>query len=179
MRLGEDRARLGEDRARPGEDQARPGERKAVTGRGRSACGCLEGSETGRILGIPSKRCFGKGVGNRKNASEMLQKSVKMGLVLLGKEERSKMRQKCVKIASKMRQNCAEHLWRRTPFGRCRNTVRRVRFQTPNSVSFLGLAEFRGANSVSSSRPIICAPSELTDFFAELTEFAAELSEAQ
>ena len=34
-----------------------------------------------------------------------------MGLVLLGKEERSKMRQKCVKIASKMRQNCAEHLW--------------------------------------------------------------------
>ena len=33
---------------------------------------------------------------------------------------------------------------------------RRVRFQTPNSVSFLGLTEFRGANSVSSSRPIIC-----------------------
>ena len=35
---------------------------------------------------------------------------------------------------------------------------RRVRFQTPNSVSFLGLTEFRGANSVSSSRPIICVP---------------------
>ena len=33
-----------------------------------------------------------------------------------------------------------------------------VRFQTPNSVSFLGLTEFRGANSVSSSRPIICVP---------------------
>ena len=32
----------------------------------------------------------------------------------------------------------------------------RVRFQTPNSVSFLGLTEFRGANSVSSSQPIIC-----------------------
>ena len=35
---------------------------------------------------------------------------------------------------------------------------RRVRFQTPNSVSFLGLTEFRGANSVSSSQPIICVP---------------------
>ena len=34
-----------------------------------------------------------------------------MGLALLGNEERSKIRQKCVKIASKMRQNCAEHLW--------------------------------------------------------------------
>ena len=33
---------------------------------------------------------------------------------------------------------------------------RRVRFQTPNSVSFLGLTEFRGANSASSSQPIIC-----------------------
>ena len=35
---------------------------------------------------------------------------------------------------------------------------RRVRFQTPNSVSFLGLTEFRGANSASSSRLIICVP---------------------
>ena len=35
---------------------------------------------------------------------------------------------------------------------------RRVRFQTPNSVSFLALTEFRGENSVSSSRPIICVP---------------------
>ena len=33
---------------------------------------------------------------------------------------------------------------------------RRVRFQTPNSVSFFGLTEFRGPNSVSSFRPIIC-----------------------
>ena len=33
----------------------------------------------------------------------MRQKCVKMGLVLLGKEARSKMRQKCVKFASKMR----------------------------------------------------------------------------
>ena len=35
---------------------------------------------------------------------------------------------------------------------------RRVRFQTPNSVSFLGLIEFGGANSVSSFQPIICVP---------------------
>ena len=35
---------------------------------------------------------------------------------------------------------------------------RRVRFQTPNSVSFSGLSEFRGANSMSSSQPIICVP---------------------
>ena len=33
---------------------------------------------------------------------------------------------------------------------------RRARFQTPNSVSFFGLTEFRGPNSVSSFRPIIC-----------------------
>ena len=33
----------------------------------------------------------------------MRQKCVRMGLVLLGKEELSKMRQKCVKDASKMR----------------------------------------------------------------------------
>ena len=50
----------------------------------------------------------------------MRQTYVKMGLVSLGKEERSKMRQKCVKIASKMRQQCAEHLWGITPFGRYR-----------------------------------------------------------
>ena len=35
---------------------------------------------------------------------------------------------------------------------------RGVRFQTLSSVSFSGLTEFRGANSVSSSRPIICVP---------------------
>ena len=33
-----------------------------------------------------------------------------------------------------------------------------ARFQTPNSVSFSGLNEFWGANSVSSSQPIICVP---------------------
>ena len=35
---------------------------------------------------------------------------------------------------------------------------RGARFQTPSSVSFFGLTEFRGANSVSSSQPIICVP---------------------
>ena len=35
---------------------------------------------------------------------------------------------------------------------------RRARFQTPNSVSFFALAEFWGRSSVSSFRPIICAP---------------------
>ena len=35
---------------------------------------------------------------------------------------------------------------------------RRVRSQTPSSVSSSGLTEFRGASSVSSFRPIICVP---------------------
>ena len=36
-----------------------------------------------------------------------------------------------------------------------------IRFQTPNSVSFFALTEFRGANSVSSSQPIIfCVPKQ-------------------
>ena len=53
-----------------------------------------------------------------------------------------------------------------------------VRFQMPNSVSFSGLIEFRGANSVSSFQPISCVcQSKLTEFLAELTQFAAELSE--
>ena len=37
-----------------------------------------------------------------------------------------------------------------------RISFRGARFQTPNSVSFIGLTEFRGANSVSSFQPIIC-----------------------
>ena len=44
---------------------------------------------------------------------------------------------------------------------------RRVRFQTPNSVSFSGLTEFRGANSVSSSRPIICVPKRTHRVFSQ------------
>ena len=55
---------------------------------------------------------------------------------------------------------------------------RRIRLQTPNSVSFVALAEFRGESSVSSSRLCVCQ-SKLTEFFAELTEFAVKLSEAQ
>ena len=38
------------------------------------------------------------------------------------------------------------------------NTVSGARFHSPNSVRFSGLTEFQGANSVSSSQPIICVP---------------------
>ena len=56
----------------------------------------------------------------------------------------------------------------------------RVRFQTPNSVSFLALAEFRGESSVSSSHPIISVPKRTHRVFcAELTEFGPKLIEAQ
>ena len=55
--------------------------------------------------------------------------------------------------------------------------LRRARFQTPSSVSFLGLTEFRGENSVSSFQPIVCVPKRTHRIFAELTELAAELSE--
>ena len=41
----------------------------------------------------------------------------------IGKRGTSKMRQKSVKIASKMRRKCAEHLWGRTAFGRYRNLL--------------------------------------------------------
>ena len=54
-----------------------------------------------RSIQYRPKGVLGKGVGNNKNASEirqnaskMHQKYVEMGLVLLGKRERSKMRQK-------------------------------------------------------------------------------------
>ena len=40
--------------------------------------------------------------------------------------------------------------------GTGRIRFRGVRFQTPNSVSFSALTEFRGANSVSSFQPIVC-----------------------
>ena len=73
-----------------------------------------------------SKGVFGKGVGNSKNVSEMRQKCVKnaskMALVLLGKEERSKMRQKCVNLRQKCVKNArntfgGEHLLDDTEFG--------------------------------------------------------------
>ena len=63
------------------------------------------------------KDVLGKGVGNGRNASEMRQKCArnapKMGLVLLGKEERSKN-------VSEMRQKCVKNAWGGTPFGRYR-----------------------------------------------------------
>ena len=58
--------------------------------------------------GFRPKGVFGKGVGNSqkcvRNASKMRQKCVKMGLVLLGKEERPK----CVRNPSKLRQKCVK-----------------------------------------------------------------------
>ena len=53
----------------------------------------------------------------------------------------------------------------------CYSTIAAIKVfgNGPDTVS--GLTEFRGANSVSSFQPIVCAP------FAELTDFAAELSE--
>ena len=44
---------------------------------------------------------------------------------------------------------------------------RRARFQTPSSVSFSGLAEFRGANSVSSFQPIICVQTRTHRVFSQ------------
>ena len=64
-----------------------------------------------------------------------------------------------IKIASERRCASLVHSGFQDPknsseTGRIR--FRGVRFQTPNSVSFSGLTEFRGANSVSSFQPIIC-----------------------
>ena len=56
---------------------------------------------------------------------------------------------------------------------------RRVRFQTPNSMSFSGLTEFRGSELSEFILAYYLCKGELTEFFAELTEFASKLSEAQ
>ena len=53
------------------------------------------------------KGVFGKGVGNSKNASEMRQKCVKMGLVLFGEKRNVP---KCVRNASKLRQTCVKNV---------------------------------------------------------------------
>ena len=67
---------------------------------------------------------------------------------------------------------------RKSETGRIR--FRRVRFQTPNSVSFLALTRVPGRelSDVPLSQLFVCQ-SELTEFVAELTEFAPKLSEAQ
>ena len=72
---------------------------------------------------------------------------------------------------------CWKSTGKQSETGRIR--FRRVRFQTPNSVSFFALTEFRGENSVSSSQPIICVPKRTHRVFSELAEFAQKLSEAQ
>ena len=92
--------------------------------------GCFFLSAVERISRYRPKGVFGKGVGNSQNASEMRQKCVKNasetrqnGSCFIGKRGTPKMRQKSVKIKSKMRQKCAEHLWGRTPFGRYRISI--------------------------------------------------------
>ena len=58
-------------------------------------------------------------------------------------------------------------------------SILRVRLQTQSSVSFFCLTELQGANSATSSQPIICVPNRTHRvFFSELTEFATELSES-
>ena len=47
-----------------------------------------------------------------------------------------------------------------------------MRFQTPSSVSFSGLTEFRGGTSVFLSAYDLCAEANSPSFFVELTEFA-------
>ena len=66
----------------------------------------------------------------------------------------------------------------RSETGRIR--FRRVRFRTPNSVSFLGLTVGSGERTqwAPLSLLFVCQ-SELTEFSPELTEFALKLSEAQ
>ena len=65
-----------------------------------------------RFLGHPD--CFGivqKVFSEKASAiARMRQKCVKNASSFIGKKGTSKMRQKSVKIASKMRQKCAEHL---------------------------------------------------------------------
>ena len=51
--------------------------------------------------------------------------------------------------------------------GTGRTRFRGVRFQTPNSVSFLGLTEFRGASSLSSFQPILCGPKRTHRVFSQ------------
>ena len=56
---------------------------------------------------------------------------------------------------------------------------RRVRFQTPNSVSFFALTEFRGENSVSSSQPTICVPKRAHRVFRRTHRVCPKTREAQ
>ena len=82
----------------------------------------------------------------------------------------------------------SEGSWRRNssrsscpPSETGRIRFRRVRFQTPNSVSFSGLTEFRGANSVSSFQPINCVSKRTHRVFSQnspsLTQNSVRLSE--
>ena len=70
------------------------------------------------------------------------------------------MRQKSVKIASKMRQKCAEHLWGRTPFGR---------YRPQRSVSF-------GLSWVKFCNPADLLQESLGPFGPEVSESVLRLS---
>ena len=85
-----------------------------------SLCICLFFFFPKEKIGIVQKVFSEKASAIARMRQKCVRNASKMRLVLLGKEERSKMRQKCVKIASEMRQKCAEHLWGRTPSGRYR-----------------------------------------------------------
>ena len=78
-------------------------------------------------MGKRSAKC--KKPSLERNTPAIFKTCVKKGLVLLGKEERSKMRQKC-----------AEHLWGRTPFGRCRN-FRTNECKIPKIAILLGVVQ--------------------------------------
>ena len=76
-------------------------------------------------------------------------------------------------------EQCSEASLANSETGRTR--FRRVRFQTPSSVSFLALTEFQRENSVSSPQPIICVcvkanslifPGTHRVFQRELSEFS-------
>ena len=54
---------------------------------------------------------------------------------------------------------------------------RRARLQTPNSVSFFTLTEFRGENSVSSSQPFMCVQKQTRRVFRKPHRAAAEPNE--
>ena len=77
-----------------------------------------------KIIGIVQKVFSEKASAIARMRQKCVKNASEMrqnGSCFIGKRGTSKMRQKSVKIASKKRQKSAEHLWGRTPFGRYRN----------------------------------------------------------
>ena len=104
-------------------------------------CQAAYKSTAGRLDGLPRARGFGTGENQEGTAGE-------------GDRKKNVDRQFATDVAVGSSET-----------GRIR--FRGVRFQTPNSVSFSGLTEFRGANSVSSSQPIICVPKRTSCTFSQ------------